>query len=71
MLSHHQNFESDKRIIQCKGTPDQLSQTKNEIDLILKEPEGNLKGSDYNELEAVVVNSIPLAFGIVYRYVVN
>ena len=72
MLSHHhQNFDSDKRILQCKGTYDQLSQTKNEIDKLLRETQNGIKDSEFKEIESVILNSIPIAFGTYIIYIEN
>lgn len=62
MMSQHQNYDSDKRILQCRGTYDQLSQTKNEIDQIMRNCKEAQPGEIYDGIECIIINSIPITF---------
>lgn len=63
MVSKHQNFDSEWRVIQCKGNAEQVSQTKNEIDKLLREAILNKDDSTMLVTECHIVNSVPITFG--------
>ena len=62
-MSKDQDFESEWRVMQCKGSAEQVKTTKQRIDKLLKEAGMSSGDKSAMGLECHIVGSVPINHG--------
>jgi alkylated DNA nucleotide flippase Atl1 len=63
ILSKDQDFESEWRVMQCKGSAEQVKKTKQKIDKLLREAGKAMGDESAFALECHIVGSVPIKNG--------
>lgn len=63
ILSKEQDFDSEWRVMQCRGSAEQVRRTKQQIDKLLREAGKSAGDKSAMGLECHIVGSVPVPQG--------